>query len=224
MLSPHATQMETFTGQFVDLFDPDPSTINLRDIAHQLALQCRYNGAVKRFYSIAEHSVLVAQLVEVVIGVEHKRGQTPYMYDDIVRGALLHDASEAYLSDAVSPLKYALRMQEWERARIHLAPSFGRYRSAFDILCEQMDKTICRALDFDQGWLSHGAVQLADMWALKIEAKALTASGGSNWRWQGELPNDGELPSSIRWYGGLDAQVAEQRFVDALSHYCGWEL
>ena len=41
------------------------------------------------------------------------------------------------------------------------------------------------------------------MWALMIEARELTWTGGANWRWPGELPEGGELPDQVRWVGGL---------------------
>lgn len=62
------------------------------DIAHQLGMVCRYNGAIRHFYSVAEHSVLVSLLME-----ELKLG-------DPMEG-LMHDAHEAYMCDMVSPWK-----------------------------------------------------------------------------------------------------------------------
>lgn len=63
--------------------------IELEDIAHGLAFQCRFNGQTRDFYSVAQHSLIVASLVPL-----HQR-----------RAALLHDACEAYLGDVVKPLK-----------------------------------------------------------------------------------------------------------------------
>ena len=63
--------------------------IDIEDIAHGLAYQCRFNGQTNRFYSVAQHSIMVADLVPA----EYRRA------------ALLHDAAEAYLGDMVKPLK-----------------------------------------------------------------------------------------------------------------------
>ena len=63
--------------------------VDIEDIAHGLAFQCRFNGQTRDFYSVAQHSLMVARLVPV-----HQR-----------RAALLHDACEAYLGDVVKPLK-----------------------------------------------------------------------------------------------------------------------
>ena len=67
-------------------------TIHIEDIAHGLAYQCRFNGQTNQFYSVAQHSIMVAELV-------------PSAYR---RAALLHDAAEAYLGDMVKPLKVLL--------------------------------------------------------------------------------------------------------------------
>lgn len=66
------------------------SRIELSDIAHSLSNICRFNGHCSEFYSVAQHCVHVASLVE----------------DDKLRfAALMHDASECYIGDVVSPFK-----------------------------------------------------------------------------------------------------------------------
>ena len=80
-------------------------TIDPDDICHALAMLCRYTGHTRTFYSVAEHSVRVRKLL-------HKRGLPRWVQ---LQG-LLHDASEAYLGDVSTPLKYQLpRYQEMER-------------------------------------------------------------------------------------------------------------
>ena len=77
-----------------DPFDPTPEDIHIRDIAHALSLLCRANGHFPHFYSVGQHSVLCMREAEA-------RG-----YSRRVRlGCLLHDASEAYLSDVTRPIK-----------------------------------------------------------------------------------------------------------------------
>ncbi|WP_217497500.1 phosphohydrolase [Trinickia violacea] len=84
--------MITFTGRRIDVLDPHPEQIDIRDIAHALANQCRFAGHTRVFYSVADHSIRVA-------------GQLPMPHR---LGGLLHDATEAYLGDAISPLKRVL--------------------------------------------------------------------------------------------------------------------
>jgi hypothetical protein len=83
------TWMQTCTGLAFEPLDPDPSLIRLADVAHSLALTCRFNGHTTEFYSVAQHSVIVSEIVPEV---------------DAVWG-LLHDAAEAYIGDMIRPLK-----------------------------------------------------------------------------------------------------------------------
>ena len=81
--------LQTYSGvQFWPLA-PRPEDIRLVDIAHSLAMQCRFGGHVLEFYSVAEHSVRIAR-------------ELP---DDLKIWGLLHDAGEAYLTDIPKPLK-----------------------------------------------------------------------------------------------------------------------
>lgn len=81
--------VQTFTGRAFYPLDPQPADVDPADIAHALSLLCRYNGAVRSFYSVAEHCVLLSYAVPA----EH------------ALWALLHDATEAYMADLVRPLK-----------------------------------------------------------------------------------------------------------------------
>lgn len=91
--------LQTFTGRRVDLFAPLPEQIDIEDIAHALAHECRYAGHVREFYSVAQHSVIVSDLCET---------------EDALWG-LLHDASEAYLGDVVKPLKVTGAFAEYRK-------------------------------------------------------------------------------------------------------------
>jgi hypothetical protein len=81
--------MNTVSGRMVDLLDPTPEMICMEDIAHHLSMLCRYNGATRDFYSVAEHSVHLSRLVP----------------EEYALWALLHDASEAYTGDYISMMK-----------------------------------------------------------------------------------------------------------------------
>jgi hypothetical protein len=80
--------IQTFTGRRFWPMDPRLDDIDIEDIAHALAMKCRFSGHTDLFYSVAEHSILVSRAVK-----EHKLA------------ALLHDASEAYLTDVPRPIK-----------------------------------------------------------------------------------------------------------------------
>jgi uncharacterized protein len=87
--------LQTVSGRRVNPFDPDPSQIELADIARALANQCRFGGHCRTFYSVAQHCVLVSELIE------EEGGST----DDAL-AALMHDAAEAYLGDLPHPIKH----------------------------------------------------------------------------------------------------------------------
>lgn len=82
----------TRSGRQVNLLNPQYSQIDIGDIAHGLAYQCRFNGQTSRFYSIAQHSLMVASILP----------------DHLKMAGLLHDAAEAYVGDVVQPLKVLL--------------------------------------------------------------------------------------------------------------------
>jgi uncharacterized protein len=87
--------LQTVSGRRVNPFDPDPDQIDIGDIGRALANQCRFGGHCRVFYSVAQHSVIVSQIVE-------RRGGD---VEDVF-AALMHDASEAYLGDMPHPVKH----------------------------------------------------------------------------------------------------------------------
>ncbi len=89
-----ALYIETVRGRKFYLLDDKP-LFDVVEIAHALSMQCRYTGHTSRFYSVAEHSCLVAYIM--------KR----FGLGDPFEG-LMHDATEAYLSDIASPWKVLL--------------------------------------------------------------------------------------------------------------------
>ena len=87
----------TYTKKYFDPLNVDESLLDIKDIAHALSLICRGNGHVQHFYSVAQHSLACAKEAKV-------RGYEK----EIILGCLLHDASEAYLSDVTRPIKQEL--------------------------------------------------------------------------------------------------------------------
>ena len=85
--------IQTYTGRQFWPGEPRVEDVNIVDIAHALSMQCRYSGHCKHFYSVAEHSVHVS----FSLPTEHRLW------------GLLHDASEAYLTDVPRPIKPLLR-------------------------------------------------------------------------------------------------------------------
>jgi hypothetical protein len=85
----HADFILTASGRRFDFRDIMSNEVQIEDIAHALSHICRFGGHVPRFYSVAQHSVIVSHMVPP----EH------------TLDALLHDATEAYVQDLVRPAK-----------------------------------------------------------------------------------------------------------------------
>ena len=86
--------ISTFMGEAFTPLAPDIEQIHIEDIAHALSLMCRANGHFVRFYSVAQHSINCANEAKA-------RG----LSERVQLACLLHDASEAYLSDITKPVK-----------------------------------------------------------------------------------------------------------------------
>jgi uncharacterized protein len=83
---------QNYSGKPFYVLDPDPDDVCIDDIAHSLALICRFNGHCRWHYSVAQHSVLVSYMVPQEHALQ----------------ALLHDAPEAYVGDMCRPMKVAV--------------------------------------------------------------------------------------------------------------------
>lgn len=87
--------LETFTGRRFWPAEPRVQDITVFDIAHSLAYKCRYNGHTCRYYSVAEHSVVLAMFAR------HLQHPVELQYH-----MLMHDGSETYLPDVPRPIKH----------------------------------------------------------------------------------------------------------------------
>lgn len=187
------TSIETMTGKFVDLVNPDPATIDIKDIAWALSRMPRYVGhtisAVP--YTIGQHSIYVVKLVnslfsnsgglgvrrslmdyvesrcsvDVMASVMHVLAQ-PSAPPGLLLELLMHDASEAYIVDVPTPLKMA-----------------DGFRDVYLNLEKQMMAAIRQALQLpDHADPAYEViVKWADAFALTVEAHHLIRSRGSSW-------------------------------------------
>lgn len=86
----------TFTNKALDIQNLSPEDIDIRDIAWSLSRQIRYAGHIPVDYTIADHCIYMAKHFM-------EKGE----YKNALH-ALLHDATEAYISDIPSPVKRAV--------------------------------------------------------------------------------------------------------------------
>lgn len=145
----------TVSGREINYIAPDPEQINLDDLAMGLSRQPRYTGQTIWPYSVAQHCLLVAELVD-----------EPHRLH-----ALLHDAPEAYLCDVPSPAKEAMRVIAMHA---HLP-------SGYDVIEQGLWKAICRRFGLDAELPAE--VARADREALKVEAPRLQPLGWKHAHW-----------------------------------------
>ena len=98
------------SGRCIDPFTLKPSDIQLADIGHGLAHQCRFGGQTIRFFSVAEHAIRVACLVPAELRL----------------AAMLHQGANAYLGELPLLLRERFPQLEWLRQSVSLAV-FARF-------------------------------------------------------------------------------------------------
>lgn len=84
--------IQTYTGRRFWPLEPRAQDVDIRDIAHALSMKCRFMGHCQVFYSVADHSVRVSELVQR----EH------------ALWGLLHDGAEAFFVDVARPIKHSI--------------------------------------------------------------------------------------------------------------------
>lgn len=164
--------IETFTGKRFTFGEINPDLIDINDIAHALSMQCRYAGHCRRFWSVSEHSVLVMRHLSLGGWDNHR----------LLKAALLHDASEAYLGDVTRPLKLQLTDYRIIEEQVQ------------DAIYEKFD---CWPVASDRHWIKE-----ADNAILAAEARWLMPSRGEGWGLEGiEVPEiiiDGMYPAEAK--------------------------
>ena len=145
-------EIELVSGDYLDLVAPDPDIITPDVVAHALGNTCRYAGHTRKFYSVAEHAVMVARWLRIHGLPAH-----------VQLGGLHHDDAEAFVADIARPLKSLLG---------------DAYRNVEN----RLHNASWAALDVGQLTADEWEfVKMADNWALACEAYHLLPSRGRGW-------------------------------------------
>jgi len=141
----------------MDLMNPTAADVDLNEIGRALGHQCRYNGCLTNFYSVAEHSVHMSR----------------YFLDlgdhDSALGALLHDAAEAYTGDISHPVQEVLFANN-DKARL-----------AYQQLQRRLDVLIAAKAGCDVTLFHSSKVREADLRILLDERERLLVGRPRPW-------------------------------------------
>jgi hypothetical protein len=141
-------------------------------------MKCRWSGHTRRFYSVAQHSIFVSHFVPVELRL----------------AGLMHDASEAYMPDFPSPLKWYL-----------LDHGFTALKD--------IEKRVQEEIAHQFGFIAHSPiVKKADTLALATEHRDLMPPGEEA-PWMGE-PDEAPLDP---W----GPQLAERSFITRFEQITG---
>lgn len=174
--------MQTYTGLKFSLVPDDyyGNLLSPLDIAHGLSNICRWGGHVKEFYSVAQHSVLVS-----------------YACPTKPLAGLLHDASEAFLGDIISPLKSML-------------PGYKEIE-------HQLQDVIAFRFGLDGGDLRCKEVIDADMLLLAMERRDLLTTPNFTWSACPDIPP----PTPSNRINPVSPHLARKYFMDRFYELTG---
>ncbi len=175
---------QTFTGRMVFPADPRPDDFCIEDIAHSLALQCRFNGMCRVHYSVAQHSICVSKVARQIAKARQltQREQTLFAI-----AGFKHDAQESHCQDVIRPLKVLLlNYPSLEDKNVRAMAAYFRIPYAL---------------------LSHEIIKIADDVALRTEKRDLFGPPPAPWTFRSD---SFELPEKIK---PLSWRRAEKAFL-----------
>ena len=164
------------SGKLFDLLNPTEDDFDIMDIAHTLALSCRWGGWCREFYSVAQHSFYASYMVQPRLAL----------------AALLHDATEAYMTDIPRPLKALL--PDYCAMETTLG---GKLAVAFDL-------PVCAFVDPE--------IKAIDDRLMALEATVLINTSEAFWQTMGGRP-DGSIFDIDKNFQTWPWEVAEKAFL-----------
>lgn len=180
---PGEHHIELVTGEYLDLAAPDPDRITIDAVAHGLSNTCRFAGQARRFYSVAEHAVLVQSKLRA-------EGATTAAQ----LAGLHHDDAEAFIGDVTRPLKALL-------------PGYRNLELQIDYAIRQ-----ALGLPDPDADTTH-LVKLADDWALSCESHHLLPSKGRTWFCAGLYDPEARDPIGWTDMLGLSPERARDLYI-----------
>lgn len=195
MTTPNKLWIQTHTGKAWDFLNPNPASVDPRDIAHALAGICRYTGHTPFFYSVAQHCYYAAMHVARTYNLK--------LTHPVVQAAALHDASEAYCMDISAPLKKMMRIVAMNSQECG-SPHYGD--SPYDIIEAQTHEAIRQRFGISEEAWHDQRVKEADNRVYAAERLALFPTPAQAWS-TGFEPTDVPIQ---KWANGSVA--AEERY------------
>ena len=192
--------ISTYTQRKVCPIRVGVEDICIEDIAHSLALQCRWMGHCADFYSVAEHCVRVAAYVSLTY---INRGKSLEETREAALVGLLHDATEAYVSDIPTPIKNHTFLEDG-----------GTLRTFREVEAMIMD-SICEKYQIDLTPEIEEVVKLADDALLATEARDLVPPTKETKEWLKGFPEP--LQGEIKPWTWRES---EARFLNEFYNLC----
>lgn len=177
-----APWIQTIDGHAFNLLAPDPSHISIATISVVLSRICRFGGHCRQFYSVAEHSARVCDLVALATPGQHA----------LHFAALLHDAHEAFsgFGDVCRPAK-------------KLAPVIDQIHAG-------INKAIAERFEFPVELFDHEQIHHADNVMLATELRDLMRTPPVPWDWLPSPITSRVIPQTMHDAAYLFERIARQ--------------
>lgn len=170
------TSIRLASGLLLDLAAPDPSKIQLYDIARSLSRLERFTGHCPLHPTVAQHSLAVECIAgELLCATEDFPRALAFPPDcdparlarAVRRAALMHDAHEAYVSDVSAPAKRAMRgtwvgASDYDHleARMEAAVAERFNCAAPEGLADLVHQADVLAYEYESGWGGWGTARV----------------------------------------------------------------
>lgn len=146
------TWIQTRNGTAFSLIKPLKEDVDFNEIAYALSHLCRFCGHTKKFYSVAQHSCIVASLLPKPLKL----------------CGLLHDAHEAYIGDIATPVKAALGIPK------------AAMQALESPILQAIHEAAGQSWPLHEGVA--GAIKYADLVALQTERRDLMTVSQKEWQ------------------------------------------